>query len=336
LINRIIEPSSGEVIVKGRVAGLLELGSGFHPDLSGRENIYLNASILGIPRKVIQQRIADILEFADIGPFIDMPVRNYSTGMAMRLGFAISTALDPDILLIDEVLAVGDQAFQQKCLERLDQLRANGVTIVFVSHSLEYVQRLCRRAMWLDNGVLCADGEAERVIGQYLDAVSASDVRRYLPKTQPGIAPDKRWGTYQAEITAVEMLDRDGVPRQAFLSGDFFRLRLHYQARVPIDRPAFGMAIYRRDGLHLNGPNTVLEGYEIERIDGCGYVDYIVERLPLAAGHYELTAVIYDHNGVVAHDHHHRLHPFEVRDRLRQREEGIIHIPAVWQHVPRP
>ena len=334
LISRIIEPSSGTVTSRGRVTSLLELGAGFHPDLSGRENVYLNASILGVSRRVIRQRIDEIVDFANIGSFIDVPVRNYSLGMSMRLGFAITTMLDPEILLIDEVLAVGDRSFQRKCLDRLDALRRQGVTTLFVSHSLDQVQRLCSRVIWIDRGQVCADGDPKSVLGQYVDATNAEEIRRFVPKVDPGAGRADRWGTYQAEIGAVELLDGQGAPRQVFMSGGYFCLRIHYRTQIPVARPAFGLAIYRSDGLHLNGPNTVLEGFEIPLIDGTGCVDYAVERLPLSPGQYELSAVIYDHDSVVPHDHHHRLYRFEVRDTLSRREEGILHIPAAWRHVP--
>ncbi len=332
LISRIIEPTSGRISTHGRVAGLLELGTGFHPDLSGRENILLNASVLGIPRQVVKRQIDDIIELADIGSFIDVPVRNYSSGMAMRLGFAITTTLEPEILLIDEILAVGDHSFQRKCLKRLDALRHQGVTILFVSHSLDQVQRLCRRAIWMARGEIRADGDAESVIGMYLDAENPSEVRRFLPQVSVDSDGSTRWGTYQVEITAIEFLDRDGRPRSSFVTGDHFCVRMHYQTQVPVSEPTFGLAIYRSDGLHLNGPNSVMGGLDVPAIDGCGYVDYAIDSLPLAPGRYELTVAIYNSDSTVAHDHHHRLYSFEVEDRRLHREEGVVHIPAAWRH----
>jgi len=334
LVNRIVEPTSGRVSTHGHVAGLLELGAGFHPDLSGRENILLNASVLGIPRQVVKRQMDDIIDFADIGSFIDVPVRNYSSGMAMRLGFAITTTLEPEILLIDEILAVGDHSFQRKCLNRLDALRDQGVTILFVSHSLDQVQRLCRRAIWMARGEIRADGDAESVIGMYLDAENPSEVQRFLPRVRMDSEGSTRWGTFQAEITTIEFLDRDGQPRSSFTSGDYFCVRMHYQTQVPVSEPAFGLAIYRSDGLHLNGPNSVMEGLDVPSIDGCGYVDYTIDSLPLAAGRYELTVAIYNRDSTIAYDHHHRLYAFEVRERGSTREEGIVHMPARWRHVP--
>jgi hypothetical protein len=241
--------------------------------------------------------------------------------------------LEPEILLIDEILAVGDRSFQRKCLMRLDELRARGVTLLFVSHSLEQVQRLCRRAVWLANGQVRVDGDADSVISMYLDAVDASLTQHFVPSVKLGDSGFSRWGSYQAEITKVELLDQHGQPQSVFTTGGFLCVRIHYQTRVPITEPAFGLAIYRSDGLHINGPNSVMDGVPIPTIDGRGYVDYVVERLPIAPGRYELTAAIYNRDSTLAHDHHHRLYAFEVRERGAHREAGIVRIPAAWRHV---
>lgn len=168
LITRILEPSSGSVSVKGKVSALLEVGTGFHPELSGRENIFLNGSLLGLSRKEMTARYEDIVDFSEVGEFIDTPVKHYSSGMVMRLGFAVAVHVDPDILLTDEILAVGDEGFQRKCLDYISTLRKRGVTIIFVSHALEAVRSLCRRVIWLDHGRMIADGPAGEVIDRYL------------------------------------------------------------------------------------------------------------------------------------------------------------------------
>ncbi len=332
LTSRVIDPTSGSVTTRGRIAGLLELGTGFHPDLTGRENIFLNGSILGISRRDIQQQLEAIIDFADSGSFIDVQVRNYSSGMVVRLGFAVTTLLQPDILLIDEVLAVGDQNFQRKCLDRLAELQSAGVTLVFVSHSMEQVRQLCQRAIWLDRGVVRSDGDAEEVAGAYLDEQVSAQQPRFAP--QFGVASRQRWGSFQAEITQVEMINREGVRPPYFKTGDFFRLRLHYTAHQRVEQPTFGMAFYRRDGTHVNGPNSVREGCTIPYIEGEGFVDYIVEHLPLNQGEYELTAAIYNHDSTVPHDHQHRLHHLQVRAPGFWAEEGVVHLPGIWQHTP--
>jgi lipopolysaccharide transport system ATP-binding protein len=181
LITRILEPSSGSVSIKGKVSALLEVGTGFHPELSGRENIFLNGSLLGLSRKEMAERYNDIVDFAEVGEFIDTPVKHYSSGMVMRLGFAVAVHVDPDILLTDEVLAVGDEGFQRKCLDYISTLRKRGVTIIFVSHALEAVRSLCRRVIWLDHGRMIADGPAGEVIDRYLTYENAKHEERLRP-----------------------------------------------------------------------------------------------------------------------------------------------------------
>ncbi len=331
LMSRVLRPTSGTIETRGRVAGLLELGTGFHPDLTGRENIFLNASILGLSRSETKRRLDEIIDFADIGQFIDVQVRNYSSGMVVRLGFSITTALQPDVLLIDEVLAVGDQNFQRKCITRLEDLQAQGVTLVFVSHGMTQVQQLCQRAIWISHGRVIADGEVESVAGRYLDSVTPAASKRRAPQVE---ARENRWGTFQAEITRVELLDEHDSTPAYFTSGDLLRLRLHYVAHQRLESPAFGMALYTPNGTRLNSPNSFAEGYDIPYIEGVGHVDYTLESLPLNAGLYELTAAIYDRDISVAYDHHHRLYTLHVQARADYAEEGAVHFPASWTHVP--
>jgi lipopolysaccharide transport system ATP-binding protein len=309
------------------------LGTGFHPDLTGRENIFLNASILGISRREIARQIDAIIDFADIGPFIDVQVRNYSSGMVIRLGFAVTTVLEPEILLIDEVLAVGDQNFQRKCIARLEELQQMGVTLFFVSHSMESVQRLCRRAIWLVHGQVQADGDPVEVGGAYLDAQTPAG-QRHKPKF--GQADHTRWGTFQIEITKVELLNQDGSSPSFFKSGNFFRLRMHYAAHELISKPTFGFAIFRSDGVQVNSPNSAHDGLRLESIDGMGYVDFTVEQLPLNQGDYELTVAIYSQDLDIAYDHHHRRYPLSVRAPGVWAEDGVIHISGQWLINPAP
>jgi len=331
LISRIIEPTSGQIKVNGRVGALLELGAGFHPDLTGRENVYLNGSILGLSRREISQRLESIVEFAELSRFIDMPVRNYSSGMLMRLGFAVATSFRPDILLIDEVLAVGDQSFQAKCLQRIVQMRGQGVTIFFVSHSLEMVRRLCRRAIWLDEGQVQAMGPTDEVVVDYLSRVwKGTNIRPLAEGDAAGRG--RRWGSGEAVITRVEFRDGTERPRRIFRTGDTFVARIHYRTHQSVHSPAFGVAIYREDGSHVNGPNTVQSGYEIDVIDGEGTVDYVIDSLPLLSGNYEFTAAIYDYHSVHPYDHQHRAYSFEVQVGTVVEKEGLVHIPCRWEH----
>jgi ABC-type polysaccharide/polyol phosphate transport system ATPase subunit len=331
LISRIIEPTSGRTWVNGRVGALLELGSGFHPDLTGRENIYLNGSILGLSRRDIAQRLKSIVQFAELERFIDVPVRNYSSGMLMRLGFSVATSFQPEILLIDEVLAVGDQAFQAKCLRRIAHMQKQGTTILLVSHSLDTVRRLCHRAVWLDEGEAQAVGPVDEVIVKYLSRVwKGSGVQLIADGDTAGRG--RRWGSGEAFITKVEFLDDSGCVRRVFQTGGTFVARIHYRARQPVHKPAFGVAIYREDGSHVNGPNTALSGYEIDVIDGEGAVDYVIESLPLLPGRYEFTATIYDYHSVHPYDHQHRAYTFEVQAAGILENEGLVHIPCRWNH----
>ncbi|MCB9159067.1 MAG: ABC transporter ATP-binding protein [Caldilineaceae bacterium] len=340
LVTGILEPTEGQITLRGQVASLLELGAGFHPDLTGRENIFLNGSVYGFSRKQMQARLESIIDFAELGDFIDTPVKHYSSGMYVRLGFSVAIHTDPDVLIVDEVLTVGDQVFQQKCLERIYDMKRAGVAIILVSHSLADVQRLCDRAIWLDQGLVRADGPSIGVVDEYL--ADAND-RYYQQRRKREVEkpPDEftiqttpqRWGTGDAVIAKVEILGKDGTTPEYFRTGDMLRLRVHYKTRKPIDTPTFGLAIYRRDGAHVNGPNSIDAGYRVPQIDGGGVMEYTIDALPLNPGHFELTAAIYNHDSSVAMDHHHRLYRFEVRSPTLRHEEGIVHIPATWHHV---
>jgi len=215
LISRILEPTSGRIEVNGKMGALLELGAGFHPDLTGRENIYLNGSILGLSRAQIRQKMDQIIAFAELERFIDVPVKHYSSGMYVRLGFSVAVHTDPEILLVDEVLAVGDVAFQRKCLERIDHARQQGVTILFVSHSAETVRHVCSRALWLDEGRLVADGSAEAVVARYLD--HSWTTQEGGPKVEG--SNERRWGSGVVQIVGVRILDGEGQERQHFQVG---------------------------------------------------------------------------------------------------------------------
>jgi lipopolysaccharide transport system ATP-binding protein len=331
LISRIIEPTSGRIEANGRVGALLELGAGFHPDLTGRENVYLNGSILGLKRHEIGQRLESIVEFTELSRFIDIPIRNYSSGMLMRLGFAVATSFQPDILLIDEVLAVGDQAFQAKCLQRIAQMREQAITIVFVSHSLDMVRRLCHQAIWLDEGQVKTIGPVAEVVVDYLSHVWKGTNIQLLDDGDVA-GRGRRWGSGEAIITSVEFRDETGCVRRVFQTGDVFVARIRYRALQSVHRPAFGVAIYQEDGTHVTGPNTVQSGYEIDVIDGEGTVDYVIESLPLLPGRYEFTAAIYDTHSVHPYDHQHRAYTFEVQVGAIAEKEGVVQIPCRWEH----
>lgn len=341
ILTGVLQPTSGQVHARGRIAALLELGAGFHPELTGRENIYLNGSVYGIGRREMQRQLESIIDFAELGEFIDMPVKHYSSGMYVRLGFAVAIHTDPEVLIVDEVLTVGDQVFQQKCLQRILEMQATGVAIVLVSHNLEDVRRLCQRAMWLQNGEVRADGEALDVADNYLAYTSelyyarrrAEQAEEDAESTPPVSSASHRWGTYQAEIARVDFYNCQGEAVTQFLPGETMTIRIHYAAHERITKPTFGLAIYRHDGMHVNGPNSVDEGYQLDEIAGAGVMEYQIEQLPLNPGRFELTVAIYNRNSTIAFDHQHRMYAFEVMAPRGRSEEGVVHIPAAWQHT---
>ena len=349
LITRILEPTSGRVVVNGKVSALIELGAGFHPDLTGRENVFLNGSLLGMSRKEMEEKFEEIVEFTELGRFIDMPLKHYSSGMQMRLGFAIATSVDPDILLIDEVLAVGDEAFQRKCMRKIAEFKRRGKTIIFVSHDLDAVRELCSEVIWLDGGVIRARGRPDEVIVQYLRdigeeaplelAVPAEGVEPAVEETvQPveeqaeaASQPPSRWGSGEVEITRVEFLDGRGNPCHTFRTGERMLARIHYLAHRRIERPVFGVAIYRDDGVHVNGPNTKTSDYPIGYIEGEGSIDYVVDSLPLLEGEYQFSAAIYDYSCTHPYDHHERMYSFKVRRGQVKDAYGVFYIPCEWR-----
>jgi lipopolysaccharide transport system ATP-binding protein len=325
LISRIIGPTSGRVGVNGRVGALLELGAGFHPDLTGRENVYLNGSILRLSRADIRRKLDEIVAFAELERFIDVPVKHYSSGMYMRLGFSVAVHTEPEILLVDEVLAVGDAAFQRKCLDRIDQLHRQGVTILFVSHNLEIVRSVCFRALWLDDGEVVAEGPTETVVARYL-------VHTWEAQEESLRSDDKnsrRWGSGEVQIAEVRLLNGDGCESRQFLTGESFTVEMRYRAESQVERPVFGLAIHRGDGTHVTGPNTKFVGCEITGINGEGVVRYEVSSMPLLEGTYFLSVAVHNWEDTRMFDYHDRGYSFRV---LPSREEryGIVTFNGKW------
>jgi lipopolysaccharide transport system ATP-binding protein len=338
LISRIIEPTSGQIKVNGRVGALLELGAGFHPDLTGRENIYLNGSILGLSRAQIRRKLDAIIAFAELERFIDVPVKHYSSGMYVRLGFSVAVHTDPEVLLVDEVLAVGDQNFSHKCLERIMEMQRQGITICFVSHGLGEVRRLCSRAVWLDDGMVQAAGDVEDTITAYLrHAAAEEEARITAPSPEPEeveeVEPEvkQRWGTGDVEILAVSFLNADGEERHVFRVGEPWVARLHYRAHGRIENPVFGLAIHRNDGLHVCGPNTHFAGLDIPFIEGEGDVLYRVAHLPLMEGSYLVSVAAHNQADTVTYDFHDRLYTFTVRQVGRGERYGLVRMGGEWE-----
>jgi lipopolysaccharide transport system ATP-binding protein len=334
LAARILEPTAGRVGVRGRVAALLELGAGFHPDLTGRENVYLNGSLMGLASNQMAERLDAIVAFSELERFIDMPVKHYSSGMYMRLGFATAIHVDPDILLIDEVLAVGDQAFQHKCRDRIASLRRAGKTIVLVSHDVAAVRELCERSIWLQDGLLQSYGPTDVVADAYYKSMAAHEEARLAAEEGREIsrAADEtnRWGTGEVEITDVELLDSAGAGRHVFHTGEPLTIRVHYFAHRRVERPVIGLAIHRQDGVHITGPNTRAEPGLLPVAEGAGHLDYTIENLPLTDGTFEVSASCYDWDLTRPFDYHHRRFEFRVRSEGGAERFGSFVIPGTW------
>jgi len=324
-LARILEPDEGSSRTRGKVSALLELGAGFHPELSGRENVYLNGSILGLSRAELDRRFDDIVEFAGLERFIDTPVKNYSSGMYVRLGFSVATNVDPDILLVDEVLAVGDEQFQSRCNERFADLRAQGRTIVVVSHSLGAVQAICDQVAWLDGGVLRSHGDAGTVVDEYLTEVHRE---RGLDDSH---ATSVRWGSRELAIEELEVLGPDPEAPGVLRTGDRATFRFHYRAAERVQRPVFVAAVHTLEGLTLSNPNTRDADIVPAHLEGTGYVDLQVDVLPLLAGTYDLSAAVTDDAGLHVFDHRHRAHRFEVEPGSpRESGMGLITMRGRW------
>lgn len=330
-IAGILRPNDGSVRTVGSIAALLELGSGFHQELSGRENIFLNGSILGMTKKEVESRFDEIVDFAGVEEFIDQPVKNYSSGMYMRLGFSVAINVDPDILLVDEVLAVGDAAFQDKCMQKFLDFRRAGKTVVVVSHSMGSMRNLCDYAAWLDHGTLTRSGRADVIVDEYIDK---THVVEEVIADAAGVA-DSRWGSGEARITKIEMLNVYGESASQFRSGDPATIRLHYHANEVIERPVFGFAMENRQGFYVWAHNSRDSFFEVDRIDGDGYVDLRFDRLAFQPDSFDLIASIVDHTTTHQFDFmRHCLH-FEVLPPKSNRESGgIVALNGGWSIVP--
>lgn len=318
----ILTPDEGRVTTNGRMSALLELGAGFHPDLSGTENIFLNGAILGMTTKEIKSKFDDIVDFADISAFIDSPVKNYSSGMVVRLGFAIAANVDPEILIIDEVLAVGDEQFQQKCAEKIEQFRRDGRTIVLVSHGLAQVNQLCNKVAWMDKGHLRMLGDAYDVVQEY-SGVSHEAVA----DTESGIG--ERWGSGEARITSVELLDEVGNPQKTLRTGQQCSIRINYESDIELVNPVFGVRIAQTQGVLIWGSTTRFEGVAIPQIHGTGSVTIDISEVPLLNGSYFLSVAIVDYAQVHAYDYW--------QDRIRLeinqgsiRTLGVVNVDHRW------
>ncbi len=334
LIAGITLPDSGQLEVNGRVTSLIELGAGFHPEFSGRENIRLACSILGLEPDEIEAVTPQVIEFSELGDFIDRPVKTYSSGMYVRLGFAVATSVDPDILLIDEALSVGDEHFRGKCMRRLNDFAEAGGTTVFVSHDLGAVRQMCQHVVLLHQGEIVSQGPADQVADDYLKRVKQiGDERLSFSSRVGGEYP--RWGSGEIEVTSVELLGSDGQPTRVVAPGEDVTFRLGYQVREEVREPVFGLGLYRSDGTYLNGSNHDWRDQPIRlrspQPGEIGEVDMALPALPLHQGEYYLTTFLYDHSkpSPVAIDHREHVLAFQVVDP-DPRQHGLFRLNNAW------
>lgn len=308
LVSGILKPTTGTIEVAGRISALIELGAGFHPEISGRENIVINGIMLGLTKREIEQRFSRIVEFAGIGDYLDQPVKTYSSGMYVRLGFSVAVHVDPDILLIDEVLAVGDEEFSQKCIAKLQELKFKGVTLLFVTHQLDHVRNLCDRALWLDQGEIAAIGDPVRVVDRYLQAVSGSEILEKVEPDSPkeedsdeelanDLLEEERWGTGEVILDRVLLVDDQGQQLIAVGSGTSTTILMEVKVRKPQTDFVFGIGIYHADGTCVYGTNTDLEGLVGEALSGDARVRFIIPSLDLVGGAYRIDAAVHTGNG---------------------------------------
>ncbi len=364
LVAGITKPTTGTVKVKGRISALIELGAGFHPEISGRENVFINGIMLGLSKREIGRRFDEIVEFAELQDFIDAPVKTYSSGMYMRLGFAVAIHVDPDVLLVDEVLAVGDAGFTHKCLDKFGEFKRRGKTILLVTHSLDLVERFCDEALWLDSGRVRGSGDPKRVVGAYLTDVGKSEERELaraeereverragpsgpadaeqvggkpessqaVPAVEDMTRKDEgRWGSREIEITSVMLKDAAGQASHIFQSGERMSIHLSVRAHQPNSDFVFGIGVFNAEGVNCYGTNTDLENFTPEEISGEGEVTFAIDALDLVEGTYKLDVAVHKRDGY-PYDFHRLLYTFRVKSRIK--EVGIYRPRHAWAFTP--
>lgn len=322
-IAKILVPNSGTIVHNGRIAAMLEVGSGFHPELSGRDNIYLNGSILRMSRADIDSRLDEIIDFSGVEAFIDQPVKNYSSGMYVRLGFSVAIHTEPDILLVDEILAVGDAAFQEKCSKKFVDLKHEGRTVVVVSHSVPQLKQMADHAAWLKDGELQKVGPATDVLDDYADST------RFF--TGIDDAGRVRWGTGEARVERVEILRADGSPVMGSVpTGEELIFRLHYTAHERIDKPVFGFSLSSNDGTYLWGNNTRDQHFSIDYIEGPGTIDLRVPNLVLQPGLYTVDGSVVNTTTEHVYDYVREANGIAVRNGVPFESGGYVILDGRW------
>jgi ABC-type polysaccharide/polyol phosphate transport system ATPase subunit len=325
-MSRILSPNRGAVSVNGTVSALLELGIGFHPELTGRENVYLGGSLLGLSRRDVEARYDDIVTFAGIPDFMDAPVKNYSSGMYARLAFAMAVSVDPDILIVDEVLSVGDEGFQLRCYERMAEFREQGRTVVLVSHNIETVKALCAKTAWLADGTVRKFGESHDVANSYLAEVHGAI------NDPDASGPHHRYGSGEAEITEVRFLDGEGKSSTTFRTGEPLTVHVEYRAPSPVTDAVCCIAVYRAQDFVLLIAQASRHGGATFDLSGEGFIEYTVPEVPLLAGNYILSVGLQDSELKQSYDWHDRRYSLLVfpSDAV-PKEAGIVHVEGTWK-----
>jgi lipopolysaccharide transport system ATP-binding protein len=317
LLTKILRPTRGSVAVGGRIGALIEVAAGFHPDLTGRENVYLQGAVMGMSRAEIGRKFADIVDFSGVADFIDTPVKRYSSGMNARLGFAIAAHLDPDVLVIDEVLAVGDVQFQAKCVERMKSLLASGIPLVFVSHNLSAVVDLCTRALLIEKGTIRFDGSP---------AEAVSEFRRHRRDASD---EDEGQEDRPIRITDVRLLHGDREASSLFVTGRPLTVQVGYHATRPIVRPQVAVDVHNADGVYCAGINTRMDDRDLGVLEGSGRIELAIPRLWLLPGAYSISVGIHDTQGLQPYDLQLRAYPFAVVSE--RRDFGVVYLEHEWR-----
>lgn len=339
LLTKIMYPDSGEIFLKGRVSSLIELGAGFHPDMSGRENIYINASIFGLTKKEIDERLQNIIEFSELGEYIDNPVRTYSSGMYMRLAFSVAINVDAEILLIDEILAVGDANFQAKCFNKLKEIKNKGVTIVIVSHSMSQIEQICDRSIWISEGIVQADGRPKEVHSIYMDYMGHQRIKRIRNdifqckiennERETWVDGEKvRWGNRWAEIEKCSILDESGKEINVIKTGQKVTISVWYRVNQEVKDAVFGLGIFRTDGLQCYGTNTKLEGYSEFSLKESGKFEIIIDNNLMLPGEYNVDLTLEMGLGIPV-DYYTKAIRFVVYSEIE--DVGVFRLPHKWK-----
>jgi lipopolysaccharide transport system ATP-binding protein len=337
LIGGVGKTDSGHITVNGQLGALLDLTAGFHPDLTGRENVFITGVICGLTRRQVEERFDEIVAFAELEKFIDSPVRTYSTGMQMRLGFSIVIHTDPEVLLVDEVLAVGDLAFQKKCMDRIRALKEKGCTLLLVSHDTEQTRKVCDRLLWLRGGRIVALGPTDEVLNGYVNEL-ADETRRRTPdadivkSTQFGTSLQphtNRFGSQEVQIENVEIFGAAGASTNEIASGEAISVRIRYFAHKPLPGPIFSVSLSREDGLICFDTNTAAQGIELPPIAGRGEIVLHLQRIDLAGGKYFVDVGIFEHKWAFGYDYHWHVYPMTIQSP--RVDVGFLHPPHVWE-----